>query len=174
VYATARSKRARHGESEVALALEHCTKQRPPGQRDPHFVDATSGCGKRLPRITHDKQRVGQTTLVRRLRGPSRRLDQPGRTGIDADRQNFRARSRELRDGRTVASAQVEDRPRVAADQLIDLADVELAQMAASDDAHKVRIIAHGPIGYEGCACAPDRLILPTMTSPLACLLAGT
>ncbi len=173
VYTTARSKRARHGESEVALALEHCTKQRPPGQRDPHFVGATSGFGKRLPRITHEEQRVRQTTFVYRLGGTPRRLDQARRTGIHPDRQNFRARAGELRYGRTIAGAQIYDRPRIAADQLVELADVELAQVVASDDAHGTRIIAHWPLGYERRACAPDLVTSRTRTSQIACLPAG-
>ena len=79
-----------------------------------------------------------------RPRGTSRRLDQTSRAGIDADRQNFRARSRELDYCPTVARTQVENRPRVAAGQLVELADVELAQVMASDHAHWTRIIAHG------------------------------
>jgi hypothetical protein len=66
------------------------------------------------------------------------------------------ARSRELRYGRTVAGAKVENGPRIAADQLVELADVELAHVVASDHAHRVRSIAQWRIGYEGCACAPD------------------
>ena len=90
------------------------------------------------------EQRVRQTALVPRSGSTSGWLDETSRTGIDPDRQNFRARSRELRYSRTVAGTQVENRPRVAADQLVELADVELAQVMASDHAHWTRIIAHG------------------------------
>jgi len=81
---------------------------------------------------------------VWRPRGTSGRLDQTSRAGIDTDRQNLRARLRELDYRPTVARTKINDRPRVAADQLVELADVELAQVMASDHAHWTRIIAHG------------------------------
>ena len=141
---TARSKRARHGQGEFAFALEDGAQQRTPGQRDAHLVDATTQRAQRLHGVAHQEQRVRQTALVRRPRGPSGRLDETSRAGIDPDRQNFRARSRELPYGRTVAGTKIEDRPREAADQLVELADVELAQVVTSDHAHWTRIIAHG------------------------------
>jgi len=96
-----------------------------------------------LPCIAHDKQRVGQTTLVRRSRGTARGLDEAGGTRIDPDRQNIRARASEIRHRGAVSGAQVEDRPRVAANELVELPDVELGQVMANDQAHGSRIIAH-------------------------------
>ncbi len=141
---TARSKRARHGQGEFAFALEDRAQQRTPGQGDAHLVNPTLDRAEGLRRVTHQKQGVRQATLVCRPRGTSGRLDQARRTGIDADRQNIRARSRELDYCPTVAHAQIEDRARVAPNQLVELADVELAQVMASDHAHWTRIIAHG------------------------------
>jgi len=80
---------------------------------------------------------------VWRPRGTSGCVDQGGRAGIDADGQNFGARSGEPGYCPTVACAKVEDRSRVTPDQLVDLADVELAQSMANDHAHETRIIAH-------------------------------
>ncbi len=94
---------------------------------------------------------------MRRLGGTTRGFDQRRGAGVNTDRQNLRARSCELRYGGAIAGAQIDDRPRVAADQLVDLADVELAQMVASDHAHGLRIIAHWRIGYDS---------LPVRTRP--------
>ncbi len=75
--------------------------------------------------------------------GSARGFDQTGGTGVDADYQRFRVRSREGGDCPTVACAQVKDRPPRATDQLVELADVELAQLMANDHAHGTWIITH-------------------------------
>jgi hypothetical protein len=106
-------------------------------------VNATLQRVQSLRRVTHEKQGVGQTTLARGPRRTSRRFHQTGSAGIDADCQSFRIRSRKPDYCPAVARAKVEDRPRVAVDQLVELADVELAQLTASNHAHGTWIITH-------------------------------
>jgi hypothetical protein len=144
---TASSKGARHGQGEVTLTLQNGAQQRSPGQRDAHLVQTALEHAQRLSCVAHQEQRVQQTALVRRFGRTTRGVDEGRGAGVDTNRQNLRARARQLDYRGTVASAQIQDRPRVAADQLVELADVDLAQMVASDHAHWASIIAHRPLG---------------------------
>jgi hypothetical protein len=111
-------------------------------------VHATFEHGQRGTGITGQEHGVGQSTLVRWAIGPPRRLDKTVSVRVDADCQNFRTRSRESGDRRNVARSEIDDYPFEAADQCLQLSDVELGPLTSNDHVHGGRIIAHPCAAY--------------------------
>jgi len=143
--ASIRSKRARDGEREGSLTLEHVPQERAPGQSDAHLVNPSMQQGKCLRSIADQEDRVRQATLPGGPRRTSGRESQSVGIGIHADNQHFRTCAREMDHRCSVTSTQVEYDPPVATDQPIELADVDLAEFPSDDCTHG----AHHSSGVE-------------------------
>jgi hypothetical protein len=130
------SKRASHDARKFTLAIENRPQQRAPRQRDTHLGDAPVQCGQRRPRVGGQEQGVGLTTLVGRPSSAPRRLAQAARISVDTDDQRLWMGPGKPGHRPTVTGAQIHDRPLVAGDQLVDLADVDFGEPTSDGDAH--------------------------------------
>ena len=90
------------------------------------LVDTPGKQRECLRSVAHQEERVRQTTLPRRPRGSPRDLHQPGGVGIHANDQCLWMPPGDVHHGTAIAGTQVNDRARVAPDQLVDLTDVDL------------------------------------------------
>jgi hypothetical protein len=136
VYGTSRSKRSGNCERKLAFAFHDCSQKRAPRQCDAQLVHTTAQVLQCGSRIGDHEERVWQTTLAHRSRCTPRSLLEPARVGINTDDQGRRPGPRQPHHSGTVACTQVDDRLLVAANQLVELADVELGQLASGADSH--------------------------------------
>jgi hypothetical protein len=92
--------------------------------------------GQRRARIGNQEQGVRLTTLVSWPSRPPRRLAQAARIRVDTHDQRLWLGPGEPRHRSTVAGTQVDDRPLIAGDQQVDLADVDFREPTSDGDAH--------------------------------------
>jgi hypothetical protein len=140
-----RSKRSGDRECERTLTLEDRSQQRAPGQGDPHLVETPSEHGQRRRGISDQEKRIGHATLARRPGRAPRRFAQAAGVGVDANRENAWIVPGCPKDGRAITGPKINDRPGVAGDQEVELADIDFAELTSNADAHHRGIVALRP-----------------------------
>jgi hypothetical protein len=82
------------------------------------------------------EDRVGNAALSQRARSAARRLGQPRGIGVQRDGQRRRLGARERQREAAVAGSDIERRPLVTGGQGVELADVDVEEVATADDLH--------------------------------------
>jgi hypothetical protein len=123
---TAASKCPSNCQGKRAVALEHATQERAPGQGDAHLVGVSAQQFQRVGGVPHQEHCIADTAFTCRSRRTPGNLKKTGSLGVYPNGQHRRVGACQPKDGLAVAGAKVYDRTLPAGDRLCELADVHL------------------------------------------------
>jgi hypothetical protein len=115
-------------------------QQRAPGEGDGQCVGTADELRRRVLGRRDDERGIRQAALARGSRGAAGRLDEPGRTGVEAEDEGRRLACGARQDGSAIPGPEVDVDP-ARAGSFEELADVHLEDAPADDGAHG-RIVA--------------------------------